>query len=43
MKLLKIALVVCALACLVAAEDHTPSKFVRVTGTAEVKVCPTVR
>jgi uncharacterized protein len=40
MKLLKIALVLCALAGLVAAEDHAPSKFVRVTGTAEVKVVP---
>jgi uncharacterized protein YggE len=40
MKLLKIALVLCALVCLAAAEDHTPSRFVRVAGTAEVKVVP---
>jgi uncharacterized protein YggE len=40
MKLLKIALVVCALAGLTAAEDHAPSRFVRVSGTAEVKVVP---
>lgn len=40
MKLLKIALALCALAGLAVAEDHAPSKFVRVAGTAEVKVVP---
>ena len=40
MKLTKIALLVAMLAGLAAAEEKTPSRFVRVTGTSEVKVVP---
>ena len=39
-KLLKIALALCVLAGLAAAEDKLPARFVRVTGTSEVKVVP---
>jgi len=40
MKLAKIAVAVAMLAGLAVAEEKTPSKFVRVTGTSEVKVIP---
>ena len=40
MKLLKIALAMCVLAGLALAEEKTPARFVRVVGTAEVKVVP---
>jgi uncharacterized protein YggE len=40
MKLLKIALALCVLAGLAAAEDKLPPRLVRVVGTAEVKVVP---
>jgi uncharacterized protein YggE len=40
MKLTKIAVVIAMLAGLAAAEEKTPSKFVRVIGTSEVKVIP---
>jgi uncharacterized protein YggE len=40
MKLTKIAVVIAMLAGLAAAEEKTPSKFVRVVGTSEVKVVP---
>jgi uncharacterized protein len=40
MKLMKIGLVLCLLAGMAAAEDRLPAKFVRVTGTSEVKVAP---
>lgn len=40
MKLAKIALLVTLLAGLAAAEEKAPSRFVRVTGTSEVKVVP---
>jgi uncharacterized protein YggE len=39
-KLLKIALALCVLTTLAAAEDKLPARFVRVVGTAEVKVVP---
>jgi uncharacterized protein YggE len=40
MKFLKIALALCVLTTLAAAEDKLPARFVRVVGTAEVKVVP---
>jgi uncharacterized protein YggE len=40
MKLWKIALVLCVLAGLAAAEDRLPARFVRVTGTSDVMVVP---
>src|SRR5262245_10301456 len=40
MKLAKIAVVIAMLAGLAMAEEKAPSKFVRVTGTSEVKVVP---
>ena len=40
MKLTKIAVAIAMLAGLAVAEEKTPSKFVRVTGTSEVKVVP---
>jgi uncharacterized protein YggE len=40
MKLLKIALALCVLTGLAVAEDKLPARFVRVVGTAEVKVVP---
>jgi uncharacterized protein len=40
MKLTKIAVVIAMLAGLAVAEEKTPSKFVRVTGTSEVRVVP---
>jgi uncharacterized protein len=40
MKLLKIALALCALLGVAAAEDKPPARFVRVVGTSEVKVVP---
>jgi len=40
MKLTRIALVVTMLAGLAAAEEKSPSRYVRVTGTSEVKVVP---
>ena len=40
MKLTKITVVIAMLAGLAGAEEKTPSKFVRVTGTSEVKVVP---
>jgi uncharacterized protein YggE len=40
MKLAKIAVVVTMLATLAVAEERTPSHYVRVTGTSEVKVVP---
>ena len=40
MKLAKIALIVTMLATLAVAEERTPSHYVRVTGTSEVKVVP---
>jgi uncharacterized protein YggE len=40
MKLTKIALIVTMLATLAVAEERTPSHYVRVTGTSEVKVVP---
>jgi uncharacterized protein YggE len=40
MKLFKIAFVLCLLACFAMAEDKPLARFVRVAGTAEVKVVP---
>jgi uncharacterized protein YggE len=40
MKLFKIAFVLCLLACFAIAEDKPSARFVRVAGTAEVKVVP---